>query len=448
MNRLVTLVLVVLYFSGCKVNERSLAERVIDVSSFGISGDDTRNDGKRISEMFAFYTSKGSDESSFEFHFPSGVYQIETTVKVPSNVSIIGHGDVVFQRMRLGKYHMFEMNGVVGSRMKGVRVRGLRSTVRHVPESNHSYSYGIFIRNSSNVSISGVNISETINTGMRLSGTSYVTIDSCTFENIGLPTSEAVASGMKYAYDGILITGTKALATSNTNIINCTFERIGDRQANDDGDGIQLSKNDLIENTTIDQCVFRSCSRRAVKIQSGRKYVIANSKFYDCGRALGIPMSSSVSDVVFTKNSVENCSQGIQLNSSKDHCLQGIKIANNNFAKTSNVIYTAGKSRLCAYADFKEADKSTWSLFEGNVVDQNSDFLMLGIFSGFLLKSNTFRNVNAKQLRNNIEKPFTFRVTSSDVIFEKNQFDGEKNTSLLIEKRKGVQNIIVKQEKF
>ncbi len=332
------LVFLIFLLFSCKNNKLATPHNGIHVEKYGAKGNDNIDDTDAIQK--AILASNGQP-----IVFDNKKYLVTKTITFKSNTKLIGNGAIIKVPPKSG-FHIFRIEGVENIEFSNFQFIGNKDSYSFDDIDRFRAYYAFRINQVKGLRFHKVIFEKQPTSCLQMTDVLDVKIDSCVFKNIGLSTSEWVKK--VYSYDAIFIGGNKKSA--NISIRNSTFSHIGqyegvDRYSND-GDGIQIldTATGNTENVKIENCVFKECSARGIKIQSGNNFEIKNNTFEYCGSGVGMPTVKPIKDISIHHNQFLNSRFALASNSGAPVGVNQLEVYENKVENAREFLRTSGNS--------------------------------------------------------------------------------------------------------
>ncbi len=289
-------------------------------------------------------------------YLKSGTLELNNTIEIPSGIRLIGKNTII-KFSRNSPFPLIKIEGKRKIELSNIKFIGEPlinlSETNTIPKYNHSYI--IEINNSEDILIDNCTFQNSFSTVIQISDSRNIKCINSNFTNIGVSTSGSGA----YSYDAIFIGGYKK--SELIKVANCTFENIGslfpmgNKPWPNDGDGIHIQGVGEVNEIEIKYNVFKNCSARGVKIQTGDKIYIVDNQFINCWTSVNMAMAKNISNISIKNNIILNnkyafgtdgydSGSGFFVNGKSFFCVTNLTISNNMVDTCDHFFRTSGHS--------------------------------------------------------------------------------------------------------
>lgn len=359
---------------------------------------------------FNFITNRISGN---KYYLKSGIFVIDKTVEIPSDIVIIGN-NTTFKWNNNTRFPLFKIDGKSNISIKNINFVGepLNNSSSKEFLEKINYDYIFLLNKSTNISIERVRIKNHHSTCFKIFDSDNIKFKNCKFENLGLSGYKDVG----YSCDAIYIGGDNEIR--DVLIDSCEFFNIGMSFESgyypwpNDGDGVHILTSGIAKDMVISNSNFVKCSSRGVKIQSGNNILIEQNRFENCGSAVLLPMFNKLSQITIKENQL----QGVNVAFGIDHpgdllYMDGLNILNNVIDSCEYFFRTNGNSgvkncriinnRVQSTKKFFIAGRFENSEFTGNRIGTFANLKNSGWNMGVLLLPEC---KNVKVIDNQVDK--------------------------------------------
>ncbi|MCB2295343.1 right-handed parallel beta-helix repeat-containing protein [Clostridium algoriphilum] len=286
----------------------------VNVKEFGASGDGSTNDTKAIFDAFKYIA---KTETSGVVYFPAGDYLVNTTITVPTNVSIKGDGQesTRIKRIDTSKTAIFNLKG-----NQSIKDIGFRSQINLYPTGDDITIVDCKISGITQ----GIQNAATINR-LTISNTLF---DKCGYGILSnnVPSYDVTISDCNFissTADDIEINS----SSKRWLIQNCDFkDNISKYNSSGFGIGVAVGATEI----TINNCNFLNMACQAIHIEDNSQVNITKCTFKNSG--LGGHPGSPHSDIALLSSATANISDCVFLKSDSGYSSMGI-YSNNSIIK-------------------------------------------------------------------------------------------------------------------
>ena len=291
--------------------KRTLQKRldeIVSIKSFGAEGDGTDQTvaiQRAIDQLYINTSTKGTEASRVKLHFPAGVYQITSTIKIPPYASIVGDG------MDKTKFNMTNsataFETVNSSSTPGNYANDSTSTTLNQATNITLEGFTLATMSTVNPAIilqscKTSHFKEIKITGPWTTGTAITTTNAA----IKLGSLSSVVCTQKNKFDHINITGFSTGVASDDDVYNNHFHC---SYFTGNGYGVQFGQNTVLgsqgqatgpSKNKFSQCQFADIDREGIAISKGTQNFSSHNNFEGVGNVGGNEGNAQYSVLDFT----------------------------------------------------------------------------------------------------------------------------------------------------